>query len=231
MKARLSRAPDEFTDAGRSNPLVLSLPSPTGASRVSPSRSRRSWRRRSPPGIPSSGPTAGRASTTRRPRSASTSGRTGFHAQVLSPNGDWYIDPYYHLDQQRLRQLLRARPRQHARPVRRARRRRSLHRARPRRRPRIAQRVVGTELRTYRLALAADGEYSQFHGGTVPLVHNEIVVAVNRVTGVYERELGDPPPARREQRQPDLPERRHRSVQQLEPEPAAQPEPDQRSTA
>jgi hypothetical protein len=52
-----------------------------------------------------------------------------------------------------------------------------------------AQRVVGTELRTYRLALAADGEYSQFHGGTVPLVHNALVVAVNRVTGVYEREL------------------------------------------
>ena len=52
-----------------------------------------------------------------------------------------------------------------------------------------AQRIVGTELRTYRLALAADGEYSTFHGGTVPLVHNALVTAVNRVTGVYERDL------------------------------------------
>ena len=49
--------------------------------------------------------------------------------------------------------------------------------------------MVGTQLRTYRLALAADGEYSTFHGGTVPLVHNALVTAVNRVTGIYERDL------------------------------------------
>jgi hypothetical protein len=47
----------------------------------------------------------------------------------------------------------------------------------------------GDFLKTYRLALAANVEYSAFHGGTVPLVHNALVVAVNRVNTVYERDL------------------------------------------
>jgi reprolysin-like metallo-peptidase family M12B/Calx-beta domain-containing protein len=47
----------------------------------------------------------------------------------------------------------------------------------------------GDFLKTYRLALAANVEYSTFHGGTIPLVHNAIVVAVNRVNTVYERDL------------------------------------------
>jgi len=47
----------------------------------------------------------------------------------------------------------------------------------------------GSLLRTYRLAVAATGEYSAFHGGTVPLVQAAIVTSVNRVVGVYEKEL------------------------------------------
>jgi hypothetical protein len=49
---------------------------------------------------------------------------------------------------------------------------------------------IGPQLRTYRLAQACTGEYSQFHGGTVPLVHAAIVTSINRVVGVYEKELG-----------------------------------------
>jgi uncharacterized repeat protein (TIGR01451 family) len=48
--------------------------------------------------------------------------------------------------------------------------------------------VIGEQLRTYRLALAATGEYSLYHGGTVPLVLSEMNVAMNRVNGVYERD-------------------------------------------
>lgn len=46
------------------------------------------------------------------------------------------------------------------------------------------------ELRTYRLALAATGEYTQFHGGTVAAALAAQVTSMNRVNAVYNREIG-----------------------------------------
>lgn len=48
---------------------------------------------------------------------------------------------------------------------------------------------IGDKLRTYRLAVAADSQYSQFFEGTQEKVLASIVRAVNRVNGVYEQEL------------------------------------------
>ena len=48
---------------------------------------------------------------------------------------------------------------------------------------------TGEQLRTYRLALATTGEYSNYHGGTRELVLAAMVTAMNRVNGVYERDL------------------------------------------
>ena len=47
----------------------------------------------------------------------------------------------------------------------------------------------GGVLRTYRLAVATTGEYAAFHGGTVASVQAAIVTTINRVVGVYEKEL------------------------------------------
>ncbi len=47
----------------------------------------------------------------------------------------------------------------------------------------------GTQLRVYELANAATGEYTAFHGGSVPQALAAVVTAINRVTGIYETEL------------------------------------------
>lgn len=47
----------------------------------------------------------------------------------------------------------------------------------------------GATLRTYRLAMAATGEYTGFHGGTVADGMAAILTTMNRVNGIYEREL------------------------------------------
>ena len=45
------------------------------------------------------------------------------------------------------------------------------------------------ELRTYRLAVSATGEYTSFHGGTVAAAAAAQVTTMNRVNGVYERDM------------------------------------------
>ncbi|MBT8131538.1 MAG: hypothetical protein KJO35_04655 [Gammaproteobacteria bacterium] len=53
----------------------------------------------------------------------------------------------------------------------------------------------GEDLRVYRLAMAANYEYTQFHSGPLPTVANKaaamaaIVITMNRVNAVYERDL------------------------------------------
>ena len=47
----------------------------------------------------------------------------------------------------------------------------------------------GTQLRTYRLALACTGEYSSFHGGNKPQILSAMVTSINRVNSVYERDF------------------------------------------
>jgi len=49
--------------------------------------------------------------------------------------------------------------------------------------------ATGSTLRTYRLAVTATAEFTQFHGGTVADAMAAIVTGINRVNEIYEREL------------------------------------------
>ena len=53
----------------------------------------------------------------------------------------------------------------------------------------ILQRGTGQNLKSYRIAIAATGEYTSFHGGTVSSAMNAIVNTLNRVNSVYERDF------------------------------------------
>jgi len=113
----------------------------------------------------------------------------GFHAMVLSPSGSWFIDPYRMNDRvHHISYFKRDLANIHSRsfvcsvsgeevPV-------------PGGAPPAAEATRSGEiLRTYRIAVASTGEYTIFHGGTVAHGMAAIVTAMNRVNGIYEREV------------------------------------------
>ena len=113
----------------------------------------------------------------------------GFHAQVLTPNGDFYIDPFQvsdndhyvvyfrkdHVDNTKLYQCGT-----HGEDI-----------------LGIAENGLfatqrnpaGATLRTYRIAIAATPSFTNSFGGTVANGLSGLVTLVNRVSGVYEREV------------------------------------------
>jgi len=115
----------------------------------------------------------------------------GFHAQVRSPNGGWYIDPFCRGSAQfytsyRKRDLA-SRPHWSCEVEDLA---LGGNESDDDSMPTGPQMIAnGTTRRTYRLACAATGEYTAFHGGTVNLGLAAVVTAVNRVTGVYETDV------------------------------------------
>ncbi|WP_290664735.1 reprolysin-like metallopeptidase, partial [Ignavibacterium sp.] len=112
----------------------------------------------------------------------------GFHAMILSPNGRVFIDPYakreinYYLSYYSKNFLKKdvsfdcevLNHDEYIEPV--ANYYESL------------LTPTGPQLRTYRLANAATGEYTQYHGGTVASGLAAVTTSVNRVNGVFERE-------------------------------------------
>jgi hypothetical protein len=112
----------------------------------------------------------------------------GFHAQVLSPSRAVYIEPY-----------LRGNTNLHAAYSRDQYRGATsefqcfasdIEPAAVSSGPTPKVLLAGSALRTYRLACAATAEYTQYFGGNVAAGLAAIVTAINRVTGVYETELG-----------------------------------------
>lgn len=49
--------------------------------------------------------------------------------------------------------------------------------------------VADGQFRNYRIAISATGEYTAFHGGTVPLAMAAMVTTMTRVNGIYEKTI------------------------------------------
>ena len=114
----------------------------------------------------------------------------GFHAMIMSPNGNVFIDPYSMEDQDHYMVYYKRDFRTTKEFVCHTRGdntsveyNRILDVT-----PGIAK-SVGDELKTYRLAVATTGEYTTFHGGTVAGGLAGVVTSINRVSGIYEREF------------------------------------------
>jgi len=111
----------------------------------------------------------------------------GFHAMVRTPEGIVFVDPYRQGD----RSLHQVYYRRDALPI----PGREAHCLTDAPETGLAELIgdtpqgTGLDLRTYRTVVAATGEYTAFHGGTVPLGMAAIVVAMNRVNEVYENEV------------------------------------------
>jgi hypothetical protein len=111
---------------------------------------------------------------------------SGFHAMVLSPQGTIYVDPnspgdtrHYIVYDKRDYRRVNAQPFRDEVIL-------PAGQAAP---TSFLQPLHGGSLRTYRLALAATGEYTAAHGGTVAGAMNGIVTTMNRVNGLYERDF------------------------------------------
>jgi hypothetical protein len=190
MRNFLSEAPLEFSDETRSKPITLSLPMPDG-----------SMQKFSIVESPIMEPEL----AAKYPEIKTYMGKGiddlyasvrfdftvhGFHAMILSPEGNTFIDPYslgdienyisYYTkdfikygesfecevisDESILNELNYLKGNKILTPT-------------------------GPQLRTYRAAVATTGEYTAFFGGTVPQGLAAVVTSVNRVNGVYEKEV------------------------------------------
>ncbi len=114
----------------------------------------------------------------------------GFHGMVFTPKGTVMIDPWSRTDADHaVAYFKRDLPRDddHMRCLfKNAQARTGLA---PRPADEGIQPSHGTQLRTYRLALAATGEYTAFFGGTVSGAMAGMTTTMNRVNGVYERDF------------------------------------------
>jgi hypothetical protein len=111
-------------------------------------------------------------------------GPAGFHASVISPGRSYYIDPYWKGDRELYSSYFRSEFSKGDRDFRCLVEEGPNHWSGAK-----AGASTGGNLRTYRLVVAATGEYTAFHGGTAVAGQAAIVTTINRVNQVYERDL------------------------------------------
>lgn len=117
---------------------------------------------------------------------------SGFHALVRGDRGTFYIDPYVKGDKSRYMSYYRRHFMRNFKDM-----EPEAPPLQARSKPvtgdisSTATRVVtsGSQLRTYRLALAATGEYTAKFGGTKEGALADMTTAINRVSGIFENEF------------------------------------------
>lgn len=115
----------------------------------------------------------------------------GFHAMILSPRDSWFIDPCLR-DNRELYQSYFRRDLQPRSPFTCLVDQETLPQLWTPDSGKLGNAKgtpTGAILRIYRIAIAATGEYTTFHGGTVSQALAAIVTSLNRIVGVYELEV------------------------------------------
>lgn len=201
MKDVLSKAPREFTPEARTAAVTVNIPRPDGGYERFAVIESPIWE----PGFELQNP----GIMTYLGTSLDVPGSIlrcdvtpqGFHASVLSPEGDFYVDPWWQGETETysaywLREYTKLNdgwtcgfveePVQEADAVQADGNAHSESNTTESGGGRVAN---GLTLRQFRLACAATGEYTAFHGGTAALGQAAIVTMMNRVNQVYEREV------------------------------------------
>ncbi|HRI27565.1 MAG TPA: M12 family metallo-peptidase [Chitinophagales bacterium] len=196
MQEQLSLAPLEFTPLAQTNPLTLILPMPDGgferfAVVLSPIMEEGLAKK-----FPQIKTWAGQGIDDPTATIRFDITQFGFHAQILSAvHGRIFIDPYSRNDTEHyICYYTRNYPKPAGKefsclvPE-------NAHKERINFTPEQLDEAMANfrssdgQLRTYRTAVAATGEYTAFHGGTVAAGVAAITTSLNRVTGVYERDV------------------------------------------
>jgi len=189
MRNELLQAPMEFTEQAKSSITQITIPLPDGSNSTVSVQETQVMS----PGLAAHYPKI-KTYTLRGISDPRAYGRIdvtnfGFHAMILSPRGDVFIDPASNdNDQLYICYYKKDLPREHSFEC------LTEHSAGDltpeyNHAPTTAHRSSGDQLRTYRLALACTGEYAATKGGTVSGALSGMVTSINRVDGIYEEEL------------------------------------------
>jgi subtilisin-like proprotein convertase family protein len=122
-------------------------------------------------------------------------GPAGFHAMVHSPDGGYFVDPYWKADRRlyasyfRIEYTLNGEGKAFRCEVESSDEPPAGSPESASARESLVPADTGGVLRTYRLAMAATGEYTAFHGGTQVAGQAAVTTTVNRVNMVYERDF------------------------------------------
>ncbi len=193
LTSLLGRAPLEFTAAARTTSIILDVPWPDGGNRFFQIEESPVMEAGLAAQFPDLKTYRGQGLDDPTASMRFDWTPAGFHAMVLSGDGTVYIDPYTagdtdHYISYYRRDYQRTSDHAFACGVTEAEVAASIDR-RDRGRFEPLQAANGTQLRTYRLALAATGEYTAFQGGTVNAALSAMTTTMNRVNGVYERDF------------------------------------------